>query len=177
MLHLSLFLLNPKYYQKEIRVWIIASHFRNCEANSSYCDCKVVNNTKKYGGVFSKGKFNSSLLYFVTFPRYIHILFIHCVLLSMKVLLMYPKLHGKMKKVLLNSLKKLAYLLRSAFHTITRILEIWSNTSILYYISTFQTCFWLNAGDWKLVPGSFMILLKRQYREIWPFFMVDIFHF
>ena len=29
--------------------------------------------------------------------------------------------------------------------------EIWSNTSVLY--DTFLTCFWLNGGDWKLVPG------------------------
>ena len=35
--------------------------------------------------------------------------------------------------------------------------EIWSNTSVLYDI--FLTCFWLNAGEWKLVSGPFMILL------------------
>ena len=29
-------------------------------------------------------------------------------------------------------------------------------------ISFIQT-FWLNDGDWKLVPGPFMILLKWQY--------------
>ena len=28
----------------------------------------------------------------------------------------------------------------------------------------------LDAGDWKPVPGSFMILLKWKYSEIWPFF-------
>ena len=28
---------------------------------------------------------------------------------------------------------------------------------------------WLHAGDWKFVPGSFMILLKQQYRKIWLF--------
>ena len=42
---------------------------------------------------------------------------------------------------------------------------------------TFLTYFWLNAGDWKLVPGSFMILLKWQYSKIWSFLMVDIYHF
>ena len=31
--------------------------------------------------------------------------------------------------------------------------------------------------SWKLVPGSFMILLKWQYSKIWPFLMVDIYHF
>ena len=29
-----------------------------------------------------------------------------------------------------------------------------------------------NAGDWKLVPGPFMILLKRQHSQIWPFFVI-----
>ena len=28
------------------------------------------------------------------------------------------------------------------------------------------------AGDWKLVPGPFMILLKWQYSEIWLFWIV-----
>ena len=37
--------------------------------------------------------------------------------------------------------------------------------------------FLLNAGDWKLVPAPFMILLKWQYSEIWPFLIVDIYHF
>ena len=33
--------------------------------------------------------------------------------------------------------------------------EIWSNTSALY-----DKHLWVSAGDWKLVPGPFMILLK-----------------
>ena len=37
--------------------------------------------------------------------------------------------------------------------------------------------FWLNVGDWKLVPGPFMILLKWQYSKIWPFLLVEIYHF
>ena len=28
------------------------------------------------------------------------------------------------------------------------------------------------AGDWILVSGPFMILLKWQYSEIWPFLIV-----
>ena len=40
----------------------------------------------------------------------------------------------------------------------------------------FITCFWLNAADWKLVPGPFMILLKWQNNELWPFLIVDIYH-
>ena len=49
---------------------------------------------------------------------------------------------------------------------------IWLNTSVLYdfHVS-------LNGEDWKLVPGPFMILLKWQYSEIWPFVIVDIYHF
>ena len=42
---------------------------------------------------------------------------------------------------------------------------------------TFLTCFWLNAGDWKLIPGPFMILLKRRHSDIWPFLIADIYHF
>ena len=37
--------------------------------------------------------------------------------------------------------------------------KISPNTSVSYK-KTFLTCFWLNAGDWKLVPGPFMILMK-----------------
>ena len=54
--------------------------------------------------------------------------------------------------------------------------EISSNTSVLYE-QTFLICFWFNVEDWKLVPGPFMILIKQQYSEIWPFFIVDILHF
>ena len=39
-----------------------------------------------------------------------------------------------------------------------------------------ETCFWLMAGDWKLVPGPFMILLKWHYSEIWSFLIVEIYH-
>ena len=42
---------------------------------------------------------------------------------------------------------------------------------------TLLTWFWLNAGDWILVPSSFMILLKRQYRKIWQFSIVEIYRF
>ena len=41
---------------------------------------------------------------------------------------------------------------------------------------TFLTCFWLFAGDWKLVPDPFLILLKWQHVEIWPFLIVGIHH-
>ena len=41
---------------------------------------------------------------------------------------------------------------------------------------TFQTCFLLNAGDWKLIPGPFMILLKQQYSKTQPFFRGHIFN-
>ena len=45
---------------------------------------------------------------------------------------------------------------------------------ICSFWQTFLTCFKLNAGDWKLVPGPFTILLKWQYSEIWPFLIVYI---
>ena len=41
----------------------------------------------------------------------------------------------------------------------------------------FLTSFWLNAGDWKLVPSPFMILIKWQYSKIWSFLMVNIYQF
>ena len=37
--------------------------------------------------------------------------------------------------------------------------------------------FWVNAGEWKLVPGLFMVSLKWQLSEIRPFLIVDIYHF
>ena len=54
--------------------------------------------------------------------------------------------------------------------------EIWPNTSVFVVWETFLTCFWLNAGNCKLVPGLFMVLLKWQYNEIWPFLTVDIYY-
>ena len=50
-----------------------------------------------------------------------------------------------------------------------------NQNSVKYYCAvwqTFLTCFWFNAGDWKLVPGPFMILLKWQYSEICPFLVI-----
>ena len=44
-------------------------------------------------------------------------------------------------------------------------------------ISNISNIFWFNAGDWKLVSGIFMILLKWKYSEIWPFLIIDIYHF
>ena len=45
---------------------------------------------------------------------------------------------------------------------------------ILVYLITFLTCFWLNAGDRKLVPGSFMIFMKWQHNEMSQFL---VYHF
>ena len=46
--------------------------------------------------------------------------------------------------------------------------EIPSST-IVCCMTKSLTCFWLNTGDWKLVSGPFMILLKLQYHKIWSF--------
>ena len=73
-------------------VRIIASHFTNCGVNSSYCSFKVVNHTKNVKQFFPQQKFNSSTLYFsISYLHYIHILFIHCRLLSKEILLI-PKI-------------------------------------------------------------------------------------
>ena len=68
--------------------WLIG--LQNCK---SYENCEAV---------FLQGKFN--LATFI-FPRYIHILFIHCILSSIEISLI-TKLHHKMRKLLSNSLKK-----------------------------------------------------------------------
>ena len=55
--------------------------------------------------------------------------------------------------------------------------ETWSNTSVLsdkYFQHVFDS---MLDGDWKLVPGPFMISSKWQYSEIWSFLIVDIYHF
>ena len=83
-----------------IRVRIIVSHFANCEVNSSYCGCKVVNHTKIAKQFFSRGKFNSSRLCLSTsYPYFIHSLHyeIQIFKYSFKYCL-YPKLHTKWKK-------------------------------------------------------------------------------
>ena len=36
--------------------------------------------------------------------------------------------------------------------------------------------FLAQSGDWKLVPGLFMILMKWQYNEICQSSVVDIYH-
>ena len=51
---------------------------------------------------------------------------------------------------------------------------------VKYYCAvgqTFLKCFWLNAGDWKLVAGPFMILWRWIYSLIWPFLTVNNYHF
>ena len=60
------------------------------------------------------------------------------------------------------------FLLNSKWNLVKYLCAIWQ-TSITYFL--------LNAKDWKLVLGSFMILLKWQYSEIRPFLMVGIYHF
>ena len=48
---------------------------------------------------------------------------------------------------------------------------------LVHLLTKFLTCFWLNAGNWKLVPGPFMILMKWQYNKICQFLVVDVYHF
>ena len=46
---------------------------------------------------------------------------------------------------------------------------------LVYHITRFATCFWLNFGDWKLVLGPFMILMKL-YNKTCQFLVIDIYH-
>ena len=48
------------------RFRVIALHFSNCEVNSSYCDCNVVNREKNAKQFFHQGEFKSFTLYFST---------------------------------------------------------------------------------------------------------------
>ena len=119
-------------------VRIIVSHFANCEVNSSYCDGNVVNHEKNAKQFFSQGEFNSSTLYFSTlYPNDIHILFIHCIILSKRVLLIL-KITSQITKNTSQFLKKTfpnnelkaslrsAHLVRSDFQWIIRTLFCFS---------------------------------------------------
>ena len=49
---------------------------------------------------------------------------------------------------------------------------------ILVYLKTnISNVFWLNAGDWKLLPDPFLILMKWQYNKICQSLIVDIHYF
>ena len=58
-----------------------------------------------------------------------------------------------------------------------RVLPKWNLIKSSVSNKKFLTCFWLDAGVWKLVPGPFMILMKWHYNEICHFSVVDIYHF
>ena len=130
--------------QKEItilRVRIITLLFANCEVNSSYCDCKVVNHMKIAKQFFSKGKFYFSTLY---------LYFIHPLHTSIKWNITYTQNYTtKCKKcfVILKNLQKiifvcgrvkaslhLVYLLQSEFQMIIWMLILCSiNCKFLYF--------------------------------------------
>ena len=47
------------------------------------------------------------------------------------------------------------------------VLSNWNLVKYWYAVcKTFLTSFWLNAGDWKLVQGPFMILLRWQQGDL-----------
>ena len=47
---------------------------------------------------------------------------------------------------------------------------------LVYHIANFSNIFLAQSGDWKLVPGLFMILMKWQYNEICQSSVADIYH-
>ena len=47
---------------------------------------------------------------------------------------------------------------------------------LVYCMKNISNMFWLNPGDWKLVPDPFMILLKQKCSKIWAFLIVEIHH-
>ena len=48
---------------------------------------------------------------------------------------------------------------------------------MLISLESYVLSFWFNAGDWKLVPDPFMMLLKRQIAKSghFPYLTFDIF--
>ena len=123
---------DTKYHN---RVWIIASHFANCEVNCIYCDCNVVNHEENAKQFFSQGELNSSTLCFsMLCPNDIHVLFIRCILLPKGVLLILKITSQNTKNISqflkktftcseLKALLRSAYLLRSEFQTIIQTLQ------------------------------------------------------
>ena len=73
---------------------------------------------------------------------------------------------------------KHCYILEAALMLISFESQTLSKSNLIKWLSdvwqTFLTCFWVTAGDWKLVPGSFMILSKWQYSKIWSLLIADI---
>ena len=97
---------DTKYHN---RVWIIASHFADCEVNSIYCDCNVVNHEENAKQFFSQGELNSSKLCFsMLCPNDIHVLFIHYILLPKGVLLIL--------KITSQNTKNISQFLKKNFH-------------------------------------------------------------
>ena len=86
------------------RVRMIVSYFANCEVNSSYCNCKVVNHMKNVKQFFPKGYFIHVRFFHIIsklYPHFTHPLYT----VFHKKYCLYPKLHHKMQKMLLNSYK------------------------------------------------------------------------
>ena len=49
---------------------------------------------------------------------------------------------------------------------------------LVYLIKSISKIFFLaQSGDWKLVPGPFMFLMKWRNYKICQFLVVDIYHF
>ena len=135
------------------RVQIIASHFRNCEVNSSYCNCKLVNHMKIVKQFFSQGKLICTNY---IFPHYILISFIHCILLS-KEILFVPKItpqNAKNALQFLNIFKKHFCLWQGkSLTTLSIFIAKWissnnSNTDI--YKKTLQDDFLTNEICWTV---------------------------
>ena len=145
-------------------------HFANCEANSSYCNFKVVNGTEIVKQFFSQGKFISSKLYF---PNHILILFVHCILLSKEILLIL-KITPKHAKKFLNSKKNIfgcswvksslcsECLLRSEFQTIIRALKYFP----LNYEVHLQNCSQRRLSKYKLVCYTFILYFDINFQII-----------
>ena len=47
---------------------------------------------------------------------------------------------------------------------------------LLCCMTKISNMFCLIARAWKLIPSHFMILLKWQYSQVWPFLLVDTYH-
>ena len=58
------------------------------------------------------------------------------------------------------------------FFWVLSIINIIFRQTLVCYVTNISSIFWAECWRWKLVSGCFMVLLKWQCSEIWPFFWV-----
>ena len=148
---------------KLCRVWIIALHFANCEVNSSYCKCKVVNHEKNAKHFFPK----ENLIHpHYIFPHHIQIIstFYSSIAYSFyeKKYSLHPNLYQKMGKNASHFLKKKICLQRAKILAVARTFIakwVWNNNLNAVMASKWA---WLSKVYFMSILHSFFSLRKLQ---------------